>query len=85
VNPNNYLPLNMTGPNITATNTIHIGADRPSSLVLPVVDISDLPPVNILDAARSWLASKEPETQEALLRIVKEMEEEGGRRPMPSF
>eukprot|EP01116_Phalansterium_solitarium_P014580 TRINITY_DN322_c3_g1_i1.p1 TRINITY_DN322_c3_g1~~TRINITY_DN322_c3_g1_i1.p1 ORF type:complete len:601 (-),score=174.11 TRINITY_DN322_c3_g1_i1:564-2366(-) len=43
VNPNNGLPVNVTGPLVVATNTIYIGAQYPSRLILPVVATEDMP------------------------------------------
>eukprot|EP00656_Telonema_subtile_P007552 TRINITY_DN13542_c0_g1_i3.p1 TRINITY_DN13542_c0_g1~~TRINITY_DN13542_c0_g1_i3.p1 ORF type:complete len:618 (-),score=81.72 TRINITY_DN13542_c0_g1_i3:195-2048(-) len=40
VNPNNGLPLSVAGPNVTATNQIHLGQSR---VTLPVVSLNDLP------------------------------------------
>jgi len=45
VNPNNGLPLTESGPNITAANKVHHSADTyPSHIVLPVVQMSQIPP-----------------------------------------
>ena len=43
LSPNNGLPVNVTGPALIAENTIHYGPDHPSRLILPIVDIADLP------------------------------------------
>lgn len=46
-NPNNGLSLMQRGPNITATNTIHFGKATPSALLLPLVQLSELPEVDV--------------------------------------
>ena len=43
LSPNNGFPVNVTGPALIAENTIHYGPDHPSRLILPIVDIADLP------------------------------------------
>jgi len=49
-NPNNGWPLNDTGgggPVYVATNTVFFGSNYPSRLILPTVNLMDLPAVNI--------------------------------------
>ena len=43
LSPNNGLMVNETGPVLIAENTVHYGPDHPSRLILPIVDIADLP------------------------------------------
>jgi len=48
VNPNNGLPLSKNGTAIVAKNTLYMSSSLPSYLSLPVVQPSQVPPVNIL-------------------------------------
>jgi putative CocE/NonD family hydrolase len=56
INPNNGLPINGTtpGPNVTAKNVLYTSASYPSAIILPVIQPSQVPPVEILqDLVRS--------------------------------
>lgn len=60
-NPNNGLPVDQTGPNITAQNTVYTSTAYPSALLLPVVDAkSQLPPFPVLDTVNAMIAAREP-------------------------
>jgi uncharacterized protein len=59
-NPNNGLPINQTGVNITAQTTLYFDASRPSRLTLPVVDAAtQLPPFPVEDASKAMAARHE--------------------------
>jgi predicted acyl esterase len=71
-NPNNGLPLSGNGTAVIAHNTVWTGGQYPSAFILPVVDMSQLPPVNLLDATKAMLASTtSPDTYE---KVVAHME-----------
>jgi putative CocE/NonD family hydrolase len=50
-NPNNGLPLNETGTEYVALNSIMYGPATPSALILPVVDKAQMPPIGVLELA----------------------------------
>jgi len=47
VNPNNGFLRGRDGPLVTATNTIHVGPETPSSILLPMVTMSQLPKADV--------------------------------------
>jgi hypothetical protein len=60
VNPNNGLPLTQSGPNVTASNTLYTSLAAPSAINLPIVQLSQLPKFDVLDAVEPLAARFEP-------------------------
>ena len=70
VNPNNGLPLLSNGPNITAKNTLHLSPGASSSVLLPMVKLSQLPEFHALDVVGDRFGLKEEKMEELMLGFV---------------
>lgn len=70
VNPNNGLGLLHDGPNITAQNSVHMSPDAPSSMVLPMVKLSQMPEFHALDIAADAFGLTPTKAEELLAGFV---------------
>eukprot|EP01065_Artemidia_motanka_P022837 TRINITY_DN2703_c0_g1_i1.p1 TRINITY_DN2703_c0_g1~~TRINITY_DN2703_c0_g1_i1.p1 ORF type:complete len:606 (+),score=171.54 TRINITY_DN2703_c0_g1_i1:249-1820(+) len=66
VNDNNGLPLTQSGPKNVARNTLHVGGATPSHITLPLINLSDLKPLDVGSVVDRWYTDRPSVSRSAI-------------------